>query len=235
MRVLAVPVALVAGIAAAGCGPSLRRIHRAEVYFERCYAADLDAAVPIAERRACWQRWIAYYQVGQAPDRIDYVRERLLRLDPDRTAIIALATGGAESDPVPVMETTPAIAAEAGLVRAAISAGTSDGRSNGVAGARDGIGREGLTTRAGTGPPREPRRDGLEAVSEAPASARPLPVARERRRTRPPILPRSEVPHCAAGCQPRWDACTARCEQGDRAACLRACRLEFRCCARGCG
>ena len=76
-----------------GCGPSLRLVAASNDYFEYCYAADRDDRRTDEERRACWTAWQAYYQTGQAPDRLDYVRERLVMLDPARASAIELATG----------------------------------------------------------------------------------------------------------------------------------------------
>lgn len=67
------------------------------MYFERCHAADRDPARSDDERRACWQAWRDHYEVGQPDDRIDYVRERLVMLDPTNGDAIALASPEVES------------------------------------------------------------------------------------------------------------------------------------------
>jgi hypothetical protein len=84
-------IAWLAG-ASLGCGPSLRLVEQSNLYFERCHAADLDPARTDAERRACWQAWRDHYDVGQSADRDDYVRERLVMLDPQSGSAISLAT-----------------------------------------------------------------------------------------------------------------------------------------------
>ncbi len=66
---------LTAGLA--GCAPSLRMVHRSRAYFERCYAADFDPRVVPAERRACWDAWLAHYTQGQPRERVQYARARL--------------------------------------------------------------------------------------------------------------------------------------------------------------
>lgn len=73
-----------------GCGPSLLRVERANAYFERCFAADRDPARSDAERRACWMAWHEHHEIGQPPDRIDYVHERLMVLDPTNASALAL-------------------------------------------------------------------------------------------------------------------------------------------------
>lgn len=240
--------------AAGACGPSLRRVHRSEVYFERCYAADFDARVPIEERRACWQAWMAHWQVGQPPDRIDYVRERLLRLDPERAAIVALATGGADADPVPLTDTQPAIAAEARSVaevmgrergeRGAVEASGGEGSSGGqppTPAEGDASAGEMITPAEIAGPApviaagsdREP----AVAVGDPEPAPRTVPPARERRRARTPVMPLAEErPHCAEACRPGWEDCARRCGEAgvDRFACLRACRLSLQACSRAC-
>lgn len=253
------PLAFATLAVAIGCGPSLRRVHRSEVYFERCYAADLDRAVPIGERRACWQSWMAHYQLGQPPDRIDYVRERILRLDPERAEVVALAIG--EGDPVPASQSEPAIAAEAELVAATASgeaplsqpeAAEPDPDSSST-GAEPGFdGRAGALVEPDSSaaydtsaPP--PASRGADSAPEAEASdpeVTPVPdpdppprtvlPARERRAARQPPIPRSASPQCAEACRPGWESCLASCAEGDPAACRRACRLRHWVCARGC-
>lgn len=217
-------------IAAIGCGPSLRRVHRSEVYFERCYAADLDRRVPVEERRACWQAWAAHWQEGQDPARIDYVRERLLRLDPERAAVVALATGGSDADPVPLTETSPAIASEAQHVAEASST-SADEPVRAPEPASVDLGATPPVERAPEVTPSDGRQAELVGSPEAPRST---PSARERRASRPAVMPIVEPAHCAAACRPSWLACTARCDEFDRFACERACRAQLRTCARAC-
>lgn len=61
---------------AVGCGPSLRRVQDSRVYFERCYAADFDPRIPLAQKHACWTAWLEHYAGGQPPERASYARER---------------------------------------------------------------------------------------------------------------------------------------------------------------
>jgi hypothetical protein len=110
-------LAILAGapsLVATGCGPSLRRVQQADEYFERCYAADRDERRTDDERRACWVAWNEHYRVGQAEDRIDYVRERLVMLDPRQASAIELTTGQEELDPgiEPAPEASPPEGAE---------------------------------------------------------------------------------------------------------------------------
>lgn len=64
-----------------GCGPSLRRVQQGRVYFERCYAADFDPRIPLAEKHACWTAWREHYTVGQAADRAQYALERIRAIE----------------------------------------------------------------------------------------------------------------------------------------------------------
>lgn len=199
-------------LAAIGCGPSLRRVHRSDVYFERCYAADLDPRVPAAESRACWQAWMTHWQADQPPERVDYVRERLLRLDPERAAILALATGGADTDPAPLAGTAsgaPAAEGETVEVAAAVEPAPTPVIESGADGA-------------------------ATPIDEPEPAPREIAPARERRARRTPLMPHVESVHCGEACRPVWVACTDRCADHDRTACLRACRLELRTCARAC-
>jgi hypothetical protein len=66
---------------ASGCGPSLRRAHQSRVYFERCYAADFDPRIPLAEKHACWTSWLAHYTIGNGEGRVDYARQRIYAIE----------------------------------------------------------------------------------------------------------------------------------------------------------
>ena len=82
-----------------GCGPSLRRIHLADAYFERCYAGDRDERATDPERRACWRAWLASWRDDQPVERISFAEERAFGLDPERAAILAVTlTGDVEPD-----------------------------------------------------------------------------------------------------------------------------------------
>lgn len=81
---------------APGCGPSIRRVHLADEYFERCYAGDRDPAYTDPERLRCWDRWLAFHTVGQSDERIGHARERLLQLNPERSMAVEMATGEME-------------------------------------------------------------------------------------------------------------------------------------------
>ncbi|MBN8616387.1 MAG: hypothetical protein J0L92_37725, partial [Deltaproteobacteria bacterium] len=72
-------------------------MEQANVYFERCHAADRDPRRDDLERRACWQAWRDHYEVGQPDDRLDYVRERLVMLDPASGDALTLSAPEATS------------------------------------------------------------------------------------------------------------------------------------------
>jgi hypothetical protein len=69
--------ALVVGILMLGCGPSLRQSQQSRVYFERCYAADFDPRIVVAEKRACWTAWLEHYTIAQPEERREYARARV--------------------------------------------------------------------------------------------------------------------------------------------------------------
>lgn len=60
-----------------GCGPSLRHGQRSQVYFERCYAADLDARISATDKHSCWSSWLEHYTIGATDGQRTYARERL--------------------------------------------------------------------------------------------------------------------------------------------------------------
>lgn len=64
-----------------GCGPSLRRLQEGRGYFERCYAADFDSRIPLAEKHACWTAWLEHYTTDQPRDRYAYARERIFAIE----------------------------------------------------------------------------------------------------------------------------------------------------------
>lgn len=207
-----------ASLAIAACGPSLRRVHRASGYFEGCYAADLDPAVPDTERRACWQAWKRDYRIGADPERLDYVRERLAMLDPDRAAAIALATGD-DGSIVPMdeapheTETVPAETVPAETTSTSGSTSTSTSASD---------------------PPRVPTPS--EAAPRDPADAAAAAEARrarahERHVHRGILAPTRTTTSCP--CDDAWRTCAAACLADDHG-CVGACRHAHTLCSRSC-
>jgi hypothetical protein len=88
-----------------GCGPSLRRTQQSRVYFERCYAADFDARIPLAEKHACWTAWLAHYTIGQPAERREYARDRVYAIEhgesvPRLPGLPAVAIGPRTAAPV---------------------------------------------------------------------------------------------------------------------------------------
>lgn len=203
-----------------GCGPSLRRIHLAEAYFERCYAGDRDALATDVERHDCWRAWLEHYAEGQAIERVDYAEERVITLDPDRRAILAIALTE-DVDEAPSFETavveTPVLEASvvetpAPIVEAPVT--------------------EAPITHDAVDPPATTELDrarDAEAALEAERAARAAELHRRHR----PIAPTTSAPRCAAACEPAWVTCVDACAEGEDA-CVRACRLSYRTCSRGC-
>ncbi len=220
-----VALALVLAAVASGCGPSLRRVHQGNVYFERCYAADLDALVPPTERRTCWQAWHAHYQTGASPERIDYVTERLAMLDPAQAEAIALATGtdptevGARTDDTAlarmVAPEAPPPAREPEAIEPTLT--TTDG-SEPVASLED-------------APHARLVEDTATHIQIVDQEERER--AEERRSHRTIVIPRSTTPHCARSCRPVWERCAATCSAHERG-CIAACRQELVVCSHGC-
>lgn len=217
---LATPIVAIGLVAVAavaiGCGPSIRRVHRARVYFERCYAADLEEGVPDEERRACWQQWVKHYQVGQPPDRIDYVRERILQLDPESAEILAMAAG-VEEEPEPAIAIVTPIETEAAAAEEPIAQPL------------DSASEPPTIAVAASGEPVE-----VTPIGPAPEVPSTVPPARTRRAARTPPIPRSDSPRCGEACRPVWESCLATCDGRDVPACHRSCRLQHRTCARAC-
>jgi hypothetical protein len=199
-------VALAAALLLAACGPSLRRTHRASAYFEQCYAADIDPHVPDAERRACWMAWKRDYQIGASPERLDYVRERLAMLDPDRAAAIALATG---DDAAPEMlDVTETVADVAAMPEAPAS-----------------------QTREAPEPPQPSEAAPPDGTASERIRDERHARAHERHLHRGIVEPSTLTPRCP--CQAEWAACTAACV-ADEHGCVGACRREHVLCSRSC-
>ena len=76
-----IAMALVMAGVVLGCGPSLRRVQQSNVYFERCYAADFDPRVPLAEKHACWSAWREHYAAGQPQERLEYAQARIYAIE----------------------------------------------------------------------------------------------------------------------------------------------------------
>ncbi|MCU0664977.1 MAG: hypothetical protein MUC50_21980 [Myxococcota bacterium] len=66
---------------ATGCGPSLRRTYQSDVAFATCFDADYAAQIDAAQKRACWETWIAGRIVNQPEDKERYARLRLRELE----------------------------------------------------------------------------------------------------------------------------------------------------------
>lgn len=93
------------GLTVLGCGHSLRRSQQSRVYFERCYAADFDPRVALAEKHACWTAWMAHYTSGQPAERAEYARARLYAIEhgesvPRLPGLPAAALGPRSAAPV---------------------------------------------------------------------------------------------------------------------------------------
>ncbi|MCA9531637.1 MAG: hypothetical protein KC543_16015 [Myxococcales bacterium] len=88
-----------AACATTGCASSVRMMHEGTTYFERCRAGELDPAVSIPQRSACWARWLEYYTDGQPEPRVAYAERRAAALArgetlpplPDNTPLPPLA------------------------------------------------------------------------------------------------------------------------------------------------
>ena len=96
-----------------GCGPRLRRVQQSNVYFERCYAADFDPRVPLAEKHACWSAWREHYAMGQPPERLSYAQARIYGIEhaesvPGLPGLPEAAIGPRQVTPVTATSTTEA-------------------------------------------------------------------------------------------------------------------------------
>jgi hypothetical protein len=81
MGVRAFPLLCLAALALASCGPSLTTVREGTIRFEHCYRVDLEPQASAAQRRSCWQHWVASHTLGQPRDRIEYATRRLSSLD----------------------------------------------------------------------------------------------------------------------------------------------------------
>src|SRR4051812_43678576 len=63
-------------MAATSCSVTYQSIYENDVRFEHCYRLDEERAVPIEQKRACWQAWGRSSTYGQSRDRIEYARAR---------------------------------------------------------------------------------------------------------------------------------------------------------------
>jgi len=84
---------LLIALVAVGCGPSLTTVHEGTVRFEHCYRVDLEPRAPASQRKACWQRWVGAYTLGQPRDRIEYATQQLHLLEENNPARPQLALG----------------------------------------------------------------------------------------------------------------------------------------------
>lgn len=82
-RFAAVPAAIFAVWASAGCGASLYAVYEGDVRFEHCMALDAQPTVKASIRRACWSEWVSFYTYGQTRDRVVHAQMRMRQLDGD--------------------------------------------------------------------------------------------------------------------------------------------------------
>jgi len=76
--------ALLAGLAAAACGPSFQAVYEGDVRFEHCYALDQGPSSAEA-KKDCWRGWLHDYTYGQSRDRVEYAGTRFSELSLDPT------------------------------------------------------------------------------------------------------------------------------------------------------
>lgn len=70
---------MLAGLAAAACGPSFQAVYEGDVRFEHCYA--LDQGPSSADvKKECWRGWLHDYTFGQSRDRVEYAGTRFSEL-----------------------------------------------------------------------------------------------------------------------------------------------------------
>ncbi len=79
-RSLLVRVGCLIGLSGIACTPSYWQTRQSQVYFERCYAADLSKSCQTNTKTQCWTRWLRYYAEHQPLERRLYVQERLRQL-----------------------------------------------------------------------------------------------------------------------------------------------------------
>lgn len=65
------------------CGPSLKQSAEAEQRHYRCFASDYDARVSSAQRRACWEAWLADDAEGQPVELVSFAEQRVAELSVD--------------------------------------------------------------------------------------------------------------------------------------------------------
>jgi hypothetical protein len=89
------------------CAPTMRQVHRSDVYFERCHAAEMDEAVPLQSKYACWETWLEGHAEGQPPHRILYARERMVALAYGEPLTVISDAPSAEDTPTEASDAPP--------------------------------------------------------------------------------------------------------------------------------
>ncbi len=123
------------GVCTLGCGPSVQSIYEGNVRFEHCYRLDLDPAIALPHREACWREWLRAYTYGQTTDRIEYARRRLLeiKVSPNLMVLRMRLAAPAPSAPAPAEATGPRTTHEAPPSTAQTAAGEGDPAAAGSA------------------------------------------------------------------------------------------------------
>lgn len=65
-------------------------MHESNIRFEHCYRLDMDPKIAMSHRELCWRDWTETYAVGQAMDRIEYARRRLVALESGDSRLITI-------------------------------------------------------------------------------------------------------------------------------------------------
>jgi hypothetical protein len=202
------------GVTLLGCGPSLRRSQQSRVYFERCYAADFDPRISLAEKHACWTSWLEHYTSAQPPERAEYARRRVDGIEHGESVPQLPQPVPDRRSPRELLEVRSPLVGTAGGT--SFEGQASEGRASEGQGSPEGLGATEPST-----------------PDRAPVSSLPGPTARRRRPRHLPALPRTANPACAAAaCEPAWRACDDVCDGAE--ACETACEIELTACARGC-
>lgn len=58
-------------------------LRQADLYFERCHAAERDPRVSPADRRTCWKAWLTHYGIAQRPERVGHAEARSVAVAPE--------------------------------------------------------------------------------------------------------------------------------------------------------
>jgi len=208
------------------CGPSPRKVHYADTYFERCAAADAAGLASPSARRDCWRGWLDHHTIGQPQDKVRYAEGRVAFLGSARGAPAATAETAADGGAGDAAQDAAGARDQPG--DAPVAPAAAPPNDPGEARLRHHLALDDPKTVTPGDPARVPQ---LDRRWRPPPASRPAAAAAD---ADPPTPRDARAGICRPICTPGWNDCAGRCDPSGDPACFEACDETFLVCLRAC-